>query len=62
MPEEWLAKIPADAVIPIVGVWRHRSCRGQYNFRLEILIGPKLDELFLWDVSVSRWAAIMGKG
>ena len=29
LPDEWLAEIPADAVIPILGAWKHRSCQGQ---------------------------------
>ena len=59
MPNECLVEIPA--VIPIKGAWWHRSCWGQYNIRLEILIGPNFDKLFLWDVSVARWARIKTK-
>ena len=28
---------------------------------MEILIGSNFDKLFLWDVSVARWAKIKGK-
>ena len=59
VPDELLAEV--NAVVPIRGAWWHRSYKGQYCVRLEILIGRNVDELFLWDVSVARWAQIKGK-
>jgi hypothetical protein len=60
MKDEWLAEIPEAAAIPILGAWQHRSGQRRYNARLEIFSGPRLDELFLLDVSLERWAAVKG--
>ena len=59
MPDEWLAEV--NAVIPIKGAWWHHSPLGLCCIRLEIMIGPNFDKMFLWDVSVARWARIKTK-